>query len=189
MRGTKKKGRAKPVLLVSRCLLSVPCRWDGDRIACRHVIKLKKQARIVSICPETEIGLGVPRPPIRIIFHGGKERLIQPETGRDLTGRMKRFAKKAAMKMAKIDGIILKSRSPSCGPGMVKLYCTKDAKEPIGRTAGVFALEMIKILPGLPVVDESGLDVPGIHRRFLKMVFLSANERRMPCHILKAKQR
>ena len=37
------------------------------------------------ICPEVEIGLGVPRDSIRIVEKQTKKYLLQPTTGRDVT--------------------------------------------------------------------------------------------------------
>ena len=51
---------------------------------------LKPHVEFLPVCPEVEIGLGVPRPPIRLV-QGTPVRLVQPDTGRDLTAEMQAF--------------------------------------------------------------------------------------------------
>ena len=73
----------------------------------------------VSVCPEVEIGLGTPRPTIRL--EGGRlthPRLVEPKSGEDLTERMRvvlRAAGRRAPPNLDLDGYVLKRASPSCG--------------------------------------------------------------------------
>ena len=85
----------KPRLVVSRCLGFEACRWNGVTIPSELMELMRPHADIITVCPEVEIGLGVPRNPIRLI--GVKEedrKLFQPETGQYLTKEMKDFTKK-----------------------------------------------------------------------------------------------
>jgi uncharacterized protein YbbK (DUF523 family) len=55
-------------VLVSRCLLGVPCRYHGRPTV--HHSRLRALARtgkyvFVDVCPEVDAGLPVPRPPTR----------------------------------------------------------------------------------------------------------------------------
>jgi len=56
------------------------------------VEKLKPQVNFIPVCPEMEIGLGVPRNPIRIVLVNGENKLMQPSTGIDFTEKMSTFA-------------------------------------------------------------------------------------------------
>ena len=68
------------------------------------------------VCPEVEIGLGVPRDPIRLVRvrKDDEPSLIQPSSGLDLTAKMLDFAREFLAGLeGSVEGFILKSRSPS----------------------------------------------------------------------------
>ena len=81
---------ARPRIVSSKCLEFDSCRYDGGRIASDEVSQLRPHADFLPLCPEVEIGLGIPRSPIRIVDLE-RRRLIQPATGRDLTAAMGSF--------------------------------------------------------------------------------------------------
>jgi len=112
----------KPVL-ISTCLLGIPCRWHGHRPKKRERLlkRLRKKYVLVPICPEQLGGMPTPRTSERLHGTGaqvldGRLRIIAPETGKDVT----RFHVNGAMytlEIAKIVGAgraYLKSGSPSC---------------------------------------------------------------------------
>ena len=76
-----------PVVVVSNCLGFAACRYDGQVVEDGFVATLGRHARLVTVCPEVEIGLGVPRDKIRLVGTGAGQRLVQPGTGRDLWPR------------------------------------------------------------------------------------------------------
>jgi len=76
---------------------------------------LKPKVNFIPVCAEMEIGLGVPRDPIRIVSIKGEQRLVQPTTGQDVTDKMRDFSTHFLSSLPEIDGFILKYRSPSCG--------------------------------------------------------------------------
>ncbi|HTY07903.1 MAG TPA: DUF523 domain-containing protein, partial [Candidatus Edwardsbacteria bacterium] len=80
-------------MVASRCLEFEACRYNGQMIPCPVVRQLQPLADFRPVCPEVEIGLGVPRDPIRIVESKGKRSLYQPSTGRDLTETMGDFAR------------------------------------------------------------------------------------------------
>jgi len=167
----------RPVVILSQCLELAPCRYDGERIPFPFLRKLAAHVELRPVCPEVEIGLGVPRDPIRVIERGGERTLLQPATGRDLTRAMRRFAEKFLGGLGGADGFILKSRSPSCGVRDVKRYAGAETVEPIGRGAGFFAEEALARFPGLAVEDEARLGNPLIRERFLTRLFALARFR------------
>lgn len=103
-------------ILVSACLLGVPCRYDGDRKPSKLVQQLEKQYRLIPVCPEVMGGLPVPRVPAEI----QGDRVITKD-GRNVTDAYHLGAAKAleyAEKYSCCYGV-LKARSPSCGCGSI----------------------------------------------------------------------
>lgn len=78
-------------VLVSACLLGVPCRYDGQ--SKRHPLaqELCRRHRVIPVCGEIFGGLPTPRPPAEICG----QRVVTREAA------------------------VLKERSPSCGSGAV----------------------------------------------------------------------
>jgi len=68
----------KPVVVISKCLGFEHCRYDGEMIDAPFVDKLKAHVLFFPVCPEVEIGLGVPRKPIRIVRVDDVNTLYQP---------------------------------------------------------------------------------------------------------------
>ncbi|MFP4521449.1 MAG: DUF523 domain-containing protein, partial [Fibrobacterota bacterium] len=148
----------RPVVFVSKCLGFEACRYNRQVINDRFVDRLKKFADIVTECPEVEIGLGVPRQPIRVIEEDGAKFLYQPSSEKDVTSEMKKFIADFMARGLDIDGFILKSRSPSCGPLNVKVYQGrhKEARSKAG--SGFFGEAVLKEYPGSTVEEEGRLN-------------------------------
>lgn len=132
---------------------------------------------IETVCPEVEIGLGVPRDPLRVVGAPGAERLVQPDTGRDLTDEMTAYAAGRLAALGPVDGFILKSRSPSCGLKDTKVYPSAERSPASHRTAGFFAREVARLFPEAPVEDEGRLTNFRIREHFLAAVFTLASLR------------
>jgi NADPH-dependent 2,4-dienoyl-CoA reductase/sulfur reductase-like enzyme len=75
------RSSVKPVVVVSKCLGFAHCRFNGLTISSHTVDKLKPHVDFRPVCPEVEIGLGIPRDPVRIVKKADELRLIQPATG------------------------------------------------------------------------------------------------------------
>jgi len=82
----------RPRIVISRCIEFDPCRYDGSKIPSPTVALLKSFADCIPVCPEVEIGLGIPRATVRIVRMQGGDHLIQPATGRDVTSEMTGFS-------------------------------------------------------------------------------------------------
>src|SRR5512147_2836928 len=128
----------KPVVVVSKCLTFEPVRWNGQIIASEFVEKLKPYIDFVPVCPEMEIGLCIPRNPIRIVLVNGEKRLLQPATGLDFTDKMKKFSEYFLDSLDAVDGFILKSGSPSSGFKNVKVYPSIEKVSSITKSSGFF---------------------------------------------------
>lgn len=98
-----------PRILVSRCLGYDACRYDGQKLSDPRIETLSKFAEIVTVCPEMDMGMSVPRDPIRIVKQNADFRLIQPSTGKDFTDTMDRFSTSFLQSDTIFDGAILKS--------------------------------------------------------------------------------
>ena len=80
---------AEPVL-ISACLLGIPCRWHGRRPARRDALieRLKKRYVLVPVCPEQLGGTPTPRTGEMLEASGaqvldGRLRILVPGTGED----------------------------------------------------------------------------------------------------------
>lgn len=167
----------KPVVVLSKYLEFAPCRYNGAMIPDRFVRQLEPHVLFLPVCPEVEIGLGVPRDPVRIVSEKGALRLLQPATGRDLSERMGRFSDQFLTSLSEVDGFILKNRSPSCGIKDVKRFPRMDVETPVGKGAGFFAAEVLERFPGLAIEDEGRLNHPKIRDHFLTKLFTLARFR------------
>lgn len=75
----------KVPVLVSGCLLGQKVRFDGGHKHDRFVTdKLSAAFEFVSVCPEMAMGLGSPRPTLRLVQGDGNARLV-PSKGDDTT--------------------------------------------------------------------------------------------------------
>jgi uncharacterized protein YbgA (DUF1722 family)/uncharacterized protein YbbK (DUF523 family) len=167
----------RPVVVVSKCITFASVRWDGSIIASEFVEKLKPHVQFIPVCPEVEVGLGVPRSPVRIVQMSGQNRLIQPATGLDLTEKMQAFSEKFLNSLSDADGFILKSGSPSSGFTNVKVYPKAEKSASIGRDAGFFGKAVLAKYPYLAIEDERRLLNPRIVEHFLTKLFAIARFR------------
>ena len=168
----------KPKVAVSRCLGFAVCRWNGAVIENRMVEHLGKLVDFILVCPECEIGLGVPRQPIRMVQESTGLTLVQPMTGVDLTARMTSFSHNFLNSIDQVDGFLLKRKSPSCGLANVPIYAGLDDEEPLDKGPGFFARVVLERFPDTPVVDEDGLDDCKRFKEWLTAVFNRARFRR-----------
>jgi uncharacterized protein YbbK (DUF523 family) len=103
----------KPAILVSACLVGVPCNHRGRGSPSPAVLALAAQHRLVPVCPEVAGGLPTPRPAADLRSDG---RVVTAD-GTDVTAFYIRGAA-AAVALARAVGAsraVLKARSPSCG--------------------------------------------------------------------------
>jgi uncharacterized protein YbgA (DUF1722 family)/uncharacterized protein YbbK (DUF523 family) len=161
----------KPNVVVSKCLGFAACRYNGIIIPDRFVDKLKSHVNFITVCPEVEIGLGIPRDPIRIVSAKGVRRLLQPASGRDITETMTSFVEQFLSSLKDIDGFILKYKSPSCGIKAVKVFPSMEANIPIQRGAGFFGGQVSERFSDLAVEDEGRLKNFKIREHFLTKLF------------------
>ncbi len=161
----------RPTVAVSRCLGFAACRYNAQTIEDDFVRKLGPHVDFHPVCPEVEIGLGVPRFPVRLVGREDSIRMVQPATGNDVTGDMDGFSEKFFSGLGEVDGFILKNRSPSCGPGDVKLYHHADRPDTAGKTSGLFAARVMERFPGAALEDEGRLKNFKLREHFLTRLY------------------
>ncbi len=167
----------KPRLGVSACLLGEEVRYDGGHKRDRFLTDfLGPYVQWVPVCPEVEIGLGTPRPAIRLVQIGGETRLVAPESGADHTVAMRRYGERRVVKLGGmgLSGYVLKKDSPSCGMERVKVYggsARAGEGMPAKEGRGLFAEALLRFLPELPVEEEGRLNDPALRENFVSRIF------------------
>ena len=167
-----------PVVVLSRCLGVEACRYNGKMIREDFIHQLSSYVKFRPVCPEMEIGLGVPRNPIRIIAGDGGRSLVQPATGHDLTRSMTTFSQAFLTKLKDVDGFILKSRSPSCGIRDTRIH-DADQETVLERGAGIFAAAVLEHFPDAAIEDETRLRNRIRREHFLTRLYALARLRRI----------
>lgn len=167
----------KPIVVISKCITFEPVRWDGGIVASEFVEKLKPYVSFIPVCPEIEIGLDVPRDPVRIVLVNGEHRLLQPSTGIDFTEKMNSFAGSFLNSIDEVDGFILRSGSPSSGFKNVKIYPKVERSASVGRGPGFFGRAVLEKFSHLAIEDERRLLNPKIKEHFLTKLFALASFR------------
>jgi uncharacterized protein YbgA (DUF1722 family)/uncharacterized protein YbbK (DUF523 family) len=157
---------------ISSCLLGELVRWDGGHK--RDVFLVSELGRYVEwlpVCPEVEVGMGVPRPTLRLVRDGDELRLLENQSDRDHTRAMRAWARRRAAEIAKLDlcGYVLKKDSPSCGMERVKVY--RAGASPVRDGRGLFAEALLEALPSLPVEEEGRLQDARLRENFIERVF------------------
>ena len=132
-------------IAVSACLTGENCKYNGGNNYSEKVIDYIKGNEVLSVCPEVLGGLPVPMESAEIV-----NGIVSHKDGTSVDKEFRKGDKKAleTVKEQKIDLVILKSRSPSCGVNAI--YDGSFSGELIsGR--GVFADLLQK--NGIKVID------------------------------------
>jgi uncharacterized protein YbbK (DUF523 family) len=99
----------KPIVVVSKCLGFDACRYNAQIIEDKFVQRLAPHVNYTNVCPEVEIGMGIPREPVRLVMEGERVKMVQPDTGQDFTDRMEQFSRRYVSNLSEVDGFILKA--------------------------------------------------------------------------------
>lgn len=167
----------KPIRIgISSCLLGEQVRFDGNHKQDHYITgTLGEVFEFVPVCPEVGIGMGVPRPTIRLVGTAEAPRAIGVKVeGLDVTDKLIQYGKRTAGKLSDLSGYIFKSKSPSCGMERVRLYDPPGAKGGGGGKQGIglYAREIMRAYPHLPVEEEGRLGDPILRDNFLECVFI-----------------
>ncbi len=157
---------------ISACLLGRNVRYDGGNSLDRLLRDtFGRYLKWVPVCPEVECGLPVPREPVIVRVRDEKPCLIARYSGVDYTERFKVWIteKLKELQGLNLSGFVLKSRSPSCGLNDTKIY--RETGE-IMMGSGLFAMELKRRLPLMPVITNLGLYRCSMMEEFFKRVLL-----------------
>lgn len=157
---------------ISSCLLGNEVRYDGGHKRNPYIINtLGQYFEFMPICPEMAIGLGTPRPTLRLINSDRGVRMVGvKDLENDLTDQMRAFSEDATQNLNKLSGYILKKGSPSCGMERVKIYNAHGMPDHNG--VGLFAEKLLSRYPDLPVEEEGRLNDAVLRENFIERVFI-----------------
>jgi uncharacterized protein YbgA (DUF1722 family)/uncharacterized protein YbbK (DUF523 family) len=173
-----------PRIGVSKCLQGELVRHDGGHTRDAFVVDvLAPFVEFTSVCPELAVGMGVPRPTIRIIQQEGVQHLIAPSTGKDWTDEMRQYGHDQAQvyRDMGLDGFMLKKGSPSCGLFRIKIYngTEKGASVERRNARGLFADTVLDEIPDLAAEEEGRMNDPAIREDFVERIFAISRLRRL----------
>ncbi|MDY0232402.1 MAG: DUF523 and DUF1722 domain-containing protein [Sulfurimonas sp.] len=159
-------------IAVSACLLGDKVRFDAGHKRDSFVVdELGAYAEYVSFCPEN-IAFGSPRPSIRMV-RGEDDSLhiISNKTKEDLTDALKEHSKIELQKIKSqnIRGIILKSKSPTCGLMSSKVYLENGFAD--SKDDGVFASMCKEEFGYFPIEEEGRLCDAWLRENFVMQLF------------------
>ena len=157
---------------ISSCLMGAKVRFDAGHKQSRYITDvLGEYFRFIPICPELEVGMGVPREAVRLIGDIDHPQMVGNRTGADWTDRMNRYARERVRRddLSNLHGFILKKNSPSCGMERVKVYLKPGTVEKKG--IGLFARAVLDQFPDLPVEEEGRLNDHPLRENFIVRVF------------------
>ena len=163
---------SKPKLGISACLLGQTVRYDGGHKRDNFLTDtLGRFVEWVPVCPELEVGMGVPREPVRLLGKADDPSMIAERSGKDWTAAMKRFgtARAGELKRLNLSGYVFKKDSPSCGMARVKIYSPRGGATRMG--SGLFARVVKDALPLMPAEEEGRLKDPVLRENFIERVF------------------
>ncbi len=160
----------------SACLLGRKVRYDGQHKRDAFLVEvLDAFVEWVPVCPELELGLGVPREPIRLVGDPAAPRLVAEKSGRDLTVAMRTLAEARVAELEKLDltGYVTKKDSPSCGMERVRVHPARKGP-PRREGVGAFVRVLLERQPLLPVEEEGRLHDPALRESFIERLFAYA---------------
>jgi len=163
---------SRPKVGISACLLGEKVRFDGGHKRDRFLTDLfGKFVEWVKVCPEVEIGMGVPRETVRLVGTPNSIKMIAEKSGRDWTPEMQQFSTNRIPQLSgqELSGYIFKKSSPTCGMERVKLY--QPGTPPSRLSRGLFAAAVLERLPLLPVEEEGRLNDLELRENFIERVF------------------
>lgn len=158
---------------ISACLLGGEVRFDGGHKRDRYLTDvLGENVTWLPVCPEIEVGMGIPRPVIQLRQGEIGERLVERESGEDWTDRMQKYADARTSELSRVglDGFVLKKDSPSCGMARVRVYARPGAM-PSKEGVGHFAQALNRGMADLPIEEEGRLRDAALRERFIEAVF------------------
>ncbi|WP_431023539.1 DUF523 domain-containing protein [Halomonas sp. H5] len=150
-------------VLVSACLLGKRVRYDGGSLALTDQIveRWLSDGRIVSVCPEVEAGMSIPRKPAEIVAGDGEQVLsgkagVVEKGGVEVTGEFITGAH-VALELChrfQIKVAVLAEFSPSCGSSAIYDGSFSGKKVPgMGVTVALLRRHGVRVFSQYEVAD------------------------------------
>lgn len=157
---------------VSACLMGEKVRYDGNHRRNSFVTDiLAEHFELVPVCPEAELGMGVPRETVDLEGDVAAPKMIGTHSRKDWTASMNDWTRQKIEELASLNlcGFVMKKGSPSCGVHRVPVI--QENREPLSEGRGLFAMAYMKTCPDVPVEDELRLEDPQVQKEFLARVY------------------
>ncbi len=156
----------RPTIGLSHCLLGEQVRHNGGHLKQDWITdELAQFVEFAPVCPEVEMGLGVPREAMRLVYEKDDISLETSPTKKDKSAPINNYtelAKETNVRLSKsivekieegLCGFIFAKKSPTCGLERVKIY-NRDNGIPDKYGQGLFAEQLTQAIPELPVIDS-----------------------------------
>jgi uncharacterized protein YbgA (DUF1722 family)/uncharacterized protein YbbK (DUF523 family) len=156
---------------ISSCLMGEKVRFDSGHKRNAYINGILSDFfEFTAFCPEVDIGLGIPREPIRLVTLDRGIRCVGVKTpDLDVTEDLYESADKQRHWHEQLCGYILKKDSPSCGMERVRLY---RGETPDRSGVGLYAERLMRNFPQLPVEEEGRLEDPVLRENFVQRVYV-----------------
>jgi uncharacterized protein YbgA (DUF1722 family)/uncharacterized protein YbbK (DUF523 family) len=157
---------------ISTCLLGEKVRFDAGHKHDRYITDiLGAYFEFIPVCPELEVGMGVPRESIRLLGTADNPRLVGLKSGTDWTEKMNAYshARVKQLESYNLSGYIFKADSPSCGMERVRVHSDRGMPTRNGR--GLYTEVFMKHFPLVPVEEEGRLHDARLRENFIERIF------------------
>ncbi|MCG8381932.1 MAG: DUF523 and DUF1722 domain-containing protein [Gammaproteobacteria bacterium] len=164
----------KILLGISSCLLGEQVRFDGGHKNNAYINQtLGEYFRFKPFCPEVAIGLGIPREPIKLVKQSDTIQAIGVKNATlNVSQQLIECANEQCHWQDDIFGYIFKKDSPSCGMERVKVYTPNANRPPERNGTGLYAAQVMRNFPHLPIEEEGRLGDPNLRENFISHVFI-----------------
>ncbi len=156
--GLRLGSSSPPQVVISSCLFGQPVRYDGGHKSLGSLNTLLAETlELHSVCPEVAANMGTPRPPVHWIETNSGERQLQQvdDPLRRFDQSLQLACRQQLDHLPRLDGAILKARSPSCGSSTTLIY--SEQLQPLHTGDGIWAATLKEHQPDTLIIDESQL--------------------------------
>ncbi|WP_372780439.1 YbgA family protein [Litorivivens sp.] len=157
---------------ISSCLLGQEVRYDGGHKNLPFASKeLSRHFEFYPVCPEMAIGLGTPRPTLRLVQDANQQTRVRQsdDNSIDVTDALAAIADDTVKKAPFISGYVVCAKSPSCG--MERVPVVNEIGNGLGKIgAGAFAARLMEQQPLLPIEENGRLNDPLLRENFVLRV-------------------
>lgn len=154
-------------ILMSKCLTGELCRYDKQQQSTNLFNIYKHNYNIISFCPEEEL-LGTPRKPIKRVLINSNHMILQKESNinyyNDLVHSCETFF--TTLDTNDLVGIILKSKSPTCGYKDTKIYNNIKPGSSYQMGNGLLTEMILNRIENIPIESDGRLNNLEIRRKF-----------------------